>query len=149
MKIYITSAAKAMRDIESDLVNHVDQIEENFIKLLIAPQATTRNHWQGEIASQIHKIRKSKGAKTFPDASKIFRWLYTDQLVELQDLKYFRNTVLFICDVENFDIPNDLVSLNHKLCAVLKDYYTWLASKLSTEGSIPRSEILQKLDELV
>lgn len=149
MKIYITAQAKAIRDIKSSLVNHVDQIEENFLKLLIAPNVTTRNHWQGEIASQIYKIRKTTGRHKLPSSNDIFKWIYTEQLPELTDKRYFKKMVKDICDIENFEYPDDIDMLQTKLIDVLEQYYTWLSVELSKDGYVERRSIFKKLDELI
>lgn len=149
MKIYITSAAKAMRDLESEVVAHIEQIEQHFIKLLIDPTSSARNHWQGEIVNQLQTIRKLKSGKRYPAASKIFKWLYTDQLVDLTDMHRFAGIVFNICDAEGFEMPEDLEALNAQLLAVLKSYYTWLSAKLSLDGFINRREAFKQIDELV
>lgn len=149
MKIYITAQAQFIRDIQVDLINHVDQIEENFLKLLIAPKALTRNHWQGEIASQINRIRKSKGKSKIPKADDIFKWIYTEQLPELTDKRRFKRMVDDICDIENFDCPGDIDNLQNQHIQKLKQYYKWLASELSIDGYVERRKIFNMLDELL
>lgn len=149
MKIYITAQAKSIRDIKSELVNHVDQIEENFVKLLIAPNATTRNHWQGEIASQIYRIRKTTGRHKLPSASDIFKWIYTEQLPELTDSRRFKKMVSVICGIENFEYPENIDDLQKQFLNVLEQYYAWLSTELSIDGYVDRRDIFKKLDELV
>ena len=149
MKIYITAHAKSIRDIKSSLVNHVDQIEENFIKLLIAPNVTTRNHWQGEIASQIYKIRKTTGRHKLPSASDIYKWVYTEQLPELTDKRRFKKMVTVICNIENFEYPDNLEYLHEQFLDKISQYYEWLANELSIDGFVDRFDIFNKLDELL
>ena len=149
MKIYITAQAKSIRDIKSSLVNHVDQIEENFLKLLIAPNVSTRNHWQGEIASQIYKIRKTTGSHKLPSSNDIFKWIFTEQLPELTDKRRFKNMVQDICDVENLEYPKDIDYLQEQHIDKLEQYYDWLANELSVEGYVSRTKIFHILDKLL
>lgn len=149
MKIYISAQAKSIRDIKSSLVNHVDQIEENFLKLLIAPNVSTRNHWQGEIASQIYKIRKTTGSHKLPSSDDIFKWIFTEQLPELTDKRRFKRMVNDICDIENFEYPEDIDHLQEQLIGKLEQYYDWLANELSIDGYVERREIFNILDELL
>ena len=149
MKIYITAHAKSIRDIKSSLVNHVDQIEENFLKLLIAPNVSTRNHWQGEIASQIYRIRKTTGNHKLPSADDIFKWIFTEQLPELTDKRRFKKMVQDVCEVENFEYPDDIDSLQQLHIDKLEEYYDWLSVELSIDGYVERREIFKILDELL
>lgn len=150
MKIYISAQAQAMRDVRSELVNHTAQIEENFVKLLIAPNATTRNHWEGEIASQINRVRKLTGSHKLPASKDIFKWIYTDQLPELRDMRYFKSMVASICDVENFEYPDDIKYLHDSVLELLEQYYKWLSEELiKRNGFVPRIVIFEKLDELL
>lgn len=150
MKIYVSAQAKSIRDIKSSLVNHVDQIEENFVKLLIAsPDCTTRNHWKSEIASQIYRIRKTTGNNKIPSAQNIFKWIYTEQLPELTDKRRFQRMVRDICEIENFDYPKSISNLMDTFLNIIEEYYSWLAEELSKDGYVERGKIFQKLNELI
>lgn len=149
MKIYISAQAKSKSDIKSSLVNHVDQIEENFVKLLISHNCTTRNHWQGEIASQIYRIRKSKGNNKLPTAKEIYKWIYTEQLPELTDKRRFNRMVDDVCEIENFQPPESYQVLMEAFLETIEKYYRWLSTELSKEGYVERKLIFKKLDELI
>lgn len=76
MKIYIWGFAEAQKEVERRLSAHTDEIIEHIIKLVLMPDNSARNHWEGEIAGQLKSIDRLKNSKKFPSAKQIYKWTY-------------------------------------------------------------------------
>lgn len=147
----VLAHASAISKVRSDLQNHTDQIEENFIKLLLTPTSCpTRNHWRQEIANQVARVKKLDNTKRFPTADQIYQWMYTDALDDLTDIQYMSNIIENICEIENIVLEDDfdIRGFIEVLLNYLSDYYKWLALQLSEKGVARRSDVFEKLVEL-
>lgn len=149
MKKLIISQALSMRDTKSKLVSHAEEIEEHMVKLMLAPDSQTRNHWIGEIASQINSVKRMTKDNKYPSSDMIFKWLYTEQLTEIDDFQRFQAMVDDICECENLSFPADIYSFHSEYKALLETYYRWLADNLSVSGYVKRSQAIEILNELV
>ena len=149
MKKLIIAQALSIRDVKSKLVSHTDEIEEHMIKLLLAPDSTTRNHWIGEIASQINSVKRMSKDNKYPSSDMIFKWLYTEQLSEIDDFDRFRYIVEDICDYENLSMPDDMRTFHHRYKTALREYYTWLSDNLPTRGYVKRSQSMEVLNDIL
>lgn len=76
MKIYIRGFAETQKEVERRLSAHTDEIIEHIIKLVLMPDNSARNHWEGEIAGQLKSIDRLKNSKKFPSAKQIYKWTY-------------------------------------------------------------------------
>ena len=157
MKRYILSKtdilahASEISKVRASLQNHTDQIEENFIKLLLSPvTCTTRNHWRTEIANQLIRVKRLDNTKRYPTADQIYQWMYTDMLDDLTDASSMQDLVEDICEIENLELPENfnLHEFIDVLLERLSAYYTWLAKQLSVNGVARRSDVFDKLNEL-
>lgn len=151
MKIYISAHAESLSNIRYRLTDHATQIVENFVKLQLGYNLPTRNHWQHEIFTQLHSIQLPKGSKKYPATQKIYKWLYTDQLPELQDQKRFHKMLASICSTEQ-ELPTVLrteeLAIQTEIIAKLDRYYAWIAEELSEYGYVTQQDIYSILDEL-
>lgn len=149
MKKLIIAQALSIRDAKSRLVSHTDEIEEHMIKLLLSPDSQTRNHWIGEIASQINSVKRMSKDNKYPSADMIFKWLYTEQLAEIDDFERFQIMMEDISDYENLPMPDFLEELHEKYKDALEAYYRWLSKNLSALGYVKRSDAMAVLNELL
>ena len=150
MKIYISAQAESLHSIEMRMTDHLDEIEMNVIKLLLGPDVLTRNHWQHEIFTQLHSVKMIKGKNKYPSADKIFSWLYTNQIPDMQEPRKFRKMVQSILYTEKeLSAPADMRKLQSEVISILKQYYKWLSEQLATDGFVSQQDIYAKLDELL
>ncbi len=149
MKIYITAQALKKNEIMQNVHRKTLVIIEHIFKLLIMPDNSTRNHWQGEIAGLLNRITPLKNTKKFPSSDNLLKWTYYDNEDSITDFTWITKELDNIYDdydVEfNGDI-NDLISDFKEICF---DYFSWLSEQLSIDGTVRNRDIYNKLDELL
>ena len=137
MKLYIQGQAKSTKDIENDLKDHITEIWINFIMLVLGPNVLTRNHWKHEVYSQIHDVAITKKDKTYPTKQQLYRWLYTDNILDLHEPKKFSKLLKGIAAKEK-ELPRPALSeyddLQNHVADLLQKYFDWLSTELSDSG---------------
>ncbi|MCM1232045.1 MAG: hypothetical protein NC489_18140 [Ruminococcus flavefaciens] len=149
MKIYIRGFAEAQKEVERKLSAHTDEIIEHIIKLIVMPDNSARNHWEGEIAGQINRIERLRNSKKFPKAKQIYDWTYGKKQDLVTDRGWMSVAMRDLADqygdLEEIAV-DDLCDVADYVC---RQYFSWLADELSTVGRVATRDIYDKLDSLV
>lgn len=148
MKIYITAQALQKNEIMQNVHRKTLVIIEHMLKLMIMPNHSARNHWQGEIAGQLNRITLLKSTKKFPSSDNLLKWTYYDNEDSITDFIWLKNELDNIHDEYGVEYDGDIYRLAETFQNICYKYFSWLAEQLSLNGSIRNRDIYQKLDEL-
>lgn len=149
MKIYISAQSLKRNEIMLDVHRKSAVIVEHLLKLILMPNNSARNHWQGEIAGQLNYIRSMKGNNKYPSSKMLIQWMYynsKDLMCTKSSIQVDLNNIFDDYGYEYTDSLDDLISKLQNVCYA---YFSWLAQKLSEAGAVRNQEIYKKLDMLV
>lgn len=149
MKIYIRGFAEAQKEIERRLSAHTDEIIEHIIKLVLMPDNSARNHWEGEIAGQLKSIDRLKNSKKFPSAKQIYKWTYGKKQDLVVDAKWMGVSIREIEEIYDVYIDQSVYDICDTVDEVCTNYFQWISIELSTVGKVSTPTIYRKLDELI
>lgn len=149
MKIYISAHAKQLRELEWSISEHADVIIEHILKLICMPNHNARNHWFGEIAGQLKRVKRLKSSGKYPSKDLIYEWTYTKSLDDFLDLSWIKQECKVLSSDYNIEITGNPKQISDKLDYVCKSYFAWLADVLSKNGVVSNAEIYSKLEELL
>ena len=136
---YIVGMALDRKSIYDSLVDCGDQISKHIVKILMYPHATTIRHWEAEIYSFLHIVKRLKGSKKRPSSKFIAEALSTSNDILSEIVKV-------VADEEWQFEP---VSIDLKRVeSVVIEYQKWIAEQLSSKGYVTSSEVVSKLEEL-
>ena len=134
---YIFSMSQSRKDVAAELEQITRPLVQHLIKLWLYPNSSSANHWKQEIYNLLHNVSRLRGTNKFPTSSFILK-----------------NTI----DVNSSSIPiwveiiqddyDKVECSTPELVIAVKEYYAWLANKLSQQGEVSRTAIYNKLSEL-
>lgn len=149
MKIYITAQALQKNEIMQNIHRKTLVIVEHMLKLIVMPDNSARNHWQGEIAGQLNRVTTLKNTKKFPSSSNLLKWTYYDNEDSITDSRWIESELDNIYDEYGVEYDGNVQQLIENLKNICYEYFSWLADQLSQNGAIRNRDIYKKLDELV
>lgn len=149
MRIYISAQSVKRQEIIQELHQKSAVIIEYIMKIMLMPNHSARNHWEGEIAGQLNRIRSIKGSNKYPSDKLLLQCLYYDADDILFNKQRITNDIYNIMDEYNCDYEYDLDSFMNALQSVCFDYFSWLSKRISVNGSIRNQEIYKELASLV
>ena len=149
MKIYITAQALQKSEIMQNIHRKTFVIIEHMLKLLVMPNNSARNHWQGEIAGQLNRVPALKNSKKFPSRDNLINWTYYDNVDSICDINWVLNELDNIFDEYGIEYKQDVGQLIKQLNDICFNYFSWLSEQLSINGTVRNRDIYQKLDELI
>ena len=149
MKFYIRAMSETKKEVERELKPRAVEVIEHIMKLVLMPNHSSVNHWKKEIAMQLHEIDKLKGTNKWPTASQILSWTYGKRVDLLTDVEWMSYTMQDIC--ESYDIETDLSAeeFSHIVNNICKEYFAFVANRLSTVGRVLASSVYEELDKLL
>ena len=151
----ITEFSMRKQEIEVQLSSAAKQIINHICKLVLMPYNESANHWKREIRSFLNQINTLKGNNKFPSEKQIFNWTYNKYYEWLNSVKYM---TLWIDDIiqeyDELQMYTNAEFINYDLIAnnincFCKDYFSWIALKLSKDGFVPLNDIYTELDTLI
>lgn len=149
MKIYITAQAQQKHYLAQSVQDSAIVIIEHLLKLTIMPNNTARNHWQGEIAGHLKHVQMLKNTKKLPTRNELIKWTYTENLDFIKNKAWILSEIDNIFDEYGYEYDGDINTLMENFNDICYEYFSWLSSKLSTDGVVRNRDIYKKLDELV
>lgn len=140
MHIYIRSMSEAQSQIYSELTQKSWKVDEHIIKLLLLPDCPEANHWKREIARFIDSVDRLKGKNRFPDAKFIKKCISTHN--DCIDAFLYKISGQLHEETQR-QLSEDVI------LHALDTYQNWLASELSSHGSIRYFDAYQVLDDII
>lgn len=140
MYIYIRGVARSRDVVYDKIADAADQIDEHLVRLMLYPDSEYVDHWVQEIWAFLHRVHRLKGSNKFPKAQFI-----EDALSCGNDI--IPNIIQSVKDMESDLSPTDIQEID--VYNVFTQYKSWLASKLSMDGIVSKSEVQAKLRELI
>lgn len=99
------------------------------------------DHWKHEIYSLFNNIPKLKNNNKFPSKDFIFKILW----------EHYGDRLFTFIDIAQDDEPNERLKSQLNFTQITlntKNYFEWIANKLSTQGKISSMEVYNKLWEI-
>lgn len=149
MKIYINAMAELQKEIERKLSGKTDQIVTHMLYICLAPNATTVNRWIDEIHAFIPYIDMLKGKNKYPKKDRIYNWTYGKKQDRVIQSGWLRIQIEDALDKENLETDLSLYQVRERLDCMCHDYFTWLASELSSDGAVSRRSVQKKIRDLI
>lgn len=154
MKLYINAMAEFQKEIERKLSGLTDQIITHMLYICLAPNSSTVSHWIDEVHAFIPSIEPLKGKNKFPKKKRIYDWTYGKKQDLVQRSGWLCVKIEDALDIENLEKENLEIDLTvyqvmDSLDCMCHDYFTWLASELSTVGAVSRRSVQKKIRELM
>ena len=139
--------AKDLAGIRKDIESKEEQIRIHLLMIYVYPNGNIK-HWEDEIFDFLHEIPRLKRKSSnngLIDKKQFLRfswYIYEDVLIErfqtyIKNIEYKENKKITLKN------PNPEVYYNF-----VKDYYFWLADKLTTIGEVTEKEVVDKIEEL-
>ena len=151
VRLFVTELADSKRDLERSLKPITKQIIQHLFKLYLMPDNINRNHWKREIANFLSDVPRLVGNNKFPTSKQLYVWTYNKWWDVITDTNYMKVMVQDILD-EYSDI-NEIRKTYPQICeefnSICETYFKWLCEKLSKNGIVARTDIYNKIDELV
>lgn len=152
MRIFVTEFADSKQELERDLKVKTDAIIEHLFKLYLMPNNVSRNRWKREIANFLYKISKLAGKNKFPTYKQLYSWTYLKFQDVITDTRYMKNMINDFLDEYKDDIK-EIRKTYPQICDefdnICSCYFKWLCENLSEVGLVSRSDIFNKLDDIV
>ena len=153
LKLFINEFAVSRQQLQDKLFNATYPIILHLIKLKLMPYNQSCNHWKQEIATFLNRIEYLKGGKKYPSSKQLFDWSYKTEQDSVQTISWMKGLVNdleeeYNCDFgfkNTFDIEQFSIIID-TLCT---SYFTWLCVELSKNGYVSRSDIYNKLNNLL
>lgn len=138
----IAEFADSLSEIKSDLRGkYMNTCIKHLLKLYLFPNSQNKNHWRIEVYASFNKIAKLKENNKYPKPELIFSTIwnhYSDILVNfVEDIFEEESDEEVIVTVTGFEAE-----------IKLRQYIEWLSNQLGTKGSITKSEVYSKLEEI-
>lgn len=99
------------------------------------------NHWKHEVYSLFNNIPKSRVNNKFPNKDFIFNTLW----------EHYGDRIFTFIDIAQDDEPNEKLKSQLNFTQITlntKNYFEWIATKLSTQGKVSSTEVYDKLWEI-
>ena len=121
------------------LMTNIKPLTQHLVKLALFSGAQETNHWRKEVHNFLNEAPRLKSNNKY--ASKEFILEHTWE-VESDAIDVKINKALK--DYPNYSYNKFLPDIYN----AVEQYFDWLAEELSTNGSVGRAEVLDKLEEL-
>jgi hypothetical protein len=141
--IPIFGFAYSRSKIAEDLEANVRNIIMHLIKLWRYPNALEVNHWRQEVYNFLNQVGRLKSSNKYPSVNFIMKNTFD---VNKPDIPKWLNSISHVYDedFESTGIREDTELMSERI----KEYFEWLASKLSDEGNVFSKYVYSKLKEL-
>lgn len=143
--IKIVEFAKNKRVIELNLMSKSDEIINHLLKYYYWHDSEYAKHWCIEIHAGCSKVYKMKSNNKYPSPDFLYNCLYGDS-EDIMD-----NIIELFWDMAKDEYPDYKVYepvFTDKLKTFMREYFWWLSSRLSQNGSVKQSEVIQELSLL-
>lgn len=138
----IAEFADSLSEIKSDLRGkYMNTCIKHLLKLYLFSDSQNKNHWRVEVYASFNKVAKLRGNNKYPKPELIFNTIwnhYSDILVNfVEDIFDEEPNEELTTTITGFEAENKL-----------KQYIKWLSNQLGTKGSVTKSEVYSKLEEI-
>lgn len=134
---YIFSMSQSRKDVAAELEQLTRPLVQHLIKLWLYPSSPSANHWKQEVYNLLHNVSRLRGTNKFPTSSFIMK----------NTIDVNSSSIPIWVEIIQDDYDKVECSISELVIAV-KEYYAWLAKKLSQQGEVSRTAIYNKLSEL-
>lgn len=151
MRLFVTEFADSKREMERELKSKTSQIIQHLFKLYLMPNSINRDYRKKEIANFLSDVPKLNGRNKFPTSKQLYNWTYKKWCDVITDIPYMKVMVKDVLD--EYTNMNEIRKTYKQICeefnSICETYFRWLSTELSKVGKVARTDIYNKIDELV